>query len=317
MKISIITAFYKGHQYLENYIKMMLSNVRRIDERDSLEVVIVNDSPEEKLLVDDILEYINISCDITSISVEENIVIVLCNGKHLEIKIVTNKTNEGIHQTRINGLKISTGKYVMFLDQDDEISKNAMKTFFDNVNDTYEVIVANASLEQISGTKTWYRSDYHKRQIGSFECYCNVGTQIISPGQCVIYKDSIPKEWINNICKKNGADDYFLWLLLLSLGVKFNYIDDVLYVHKYTGSNLSSDTKITDESSFEFFGFLENVDYFPTKKLNRLRRMTEYKANFRESGKVGKICHSIKNFDIFVSNVNYKIKTKTPYGFNR
>ncbi len=48
-----------------------------------------------------------------------------------------------------------------------------------------------------------------------------------------------------------------------------------------------------------------------------LKRMMEYKAAFRAKGKLGKIKESIKNFDLFKENLNFKKKTETPYGFNR
>ncbi len=47
------------------------------------------------------------------------------------------------------------------------------------------VIVSNAVLEQEKTKELWYRTPYHKRQIGNLKTYLTVGIQIISPGQCL------------------------------------------------------------------------------------------------------------------------------------
>ena len=44
---------------------------------------------------------------------------------------------------------------------------------------------------------------------------------IKSPGQCLIKRQCIPVEWQRYIMKTNGADDLFLWILLLEKSYKF------------------------------------------------------------------------------------------------
>jgi len=144
-----------------------------------------------------------------------------------------------------------------------------------------------------------------------------VGIQIISPGHTCIYKKAIPKEWTEYICTYNGADDYFLWLLMLSKGVEFKYIDKVLYLHRYTGSNLSADTTVTDASTMEFCNYLKEIDYFPDEYVEKLKKMIEYKATFRVASKGDKVYYSLKNWKILSDNIGYKILTRTPLGFNR
>ncbi len=304
MKVSIITAYYKGREYLDDYIKMIRRNVKNMSEEDSLEVILVNDCPEDKLTMSDIPS--------TSKGVD---------ASGLTIRILTNKENMGIHASRERGLKASTGDYVIFLDQDDLLSKSAVKTFIMNAETGGDVLVSNALLEQAPGSEhrylKWYRSDYHTKMIGDINCYLDVGIQIISPGQCLIRKGAIPIAWTEYICKKNGADDYFLWLLMLSLGAEFKYINKPLYLHKYTGDNLSADTTVTDDSTIEFAEYLKEIEYFPNEYVRRLRSMVEYKARFREDDSVGKIIDSFYNYDILKANIEYKIRTRTPLGFNR
>ena len=73
--------------------------------------------------------------------------------------------------------------------------------------------VDNAKLEQADGTYLkWYRTKAHQQLAWDLPTYLKVGTQIISPGQCLIKKKAIPEFWKTNLVRVNGADDYYLWL---------------------------------------------------------------------------------------------------------
>lgn len=292
MIVSIITAYYKGSEYMNDYAKMIKKNASRLNDEDSIEVIIVNDSPDEEVKLE-------------------------INARNVNLKVINNPSNLGIHRARINGLRESSGEYVIFLDQDDLLGKSAIKTYIENVNHREEVLVCNAALGQKEGYLKWYRSKYHVKKIGDIKCYCDVGIQIISPGHCLIYKKAIPIEWTEYICTYNGADDYFLWLLMLAKKVEFRYIDKVLYLHKYTGNNLSADTKVTDISTLEFCNYLDEIEYFPYEYVRALRRMIDYKAKFRIGNKKDKISISSKNMGILGRNAIYKLMTRTPLGFNR
>ena len=333
MKVSVITAFYKGNKYMPSYVKCMLANAGNMQRcGHELEVIVVNDSPDEKvkLVNDSPDERVEIPNDLSS---QISQLITVINQPH----------NTGIHGARVNGLKHATGDYIMFLDQDDMLSDDALlqhvncilewQSKLDEINKNMSqelqqtetiqkmynpVSVSNASLEQADGTAlSWYRTDYHKGQIGKLATYIKVGNQIISPGQCLIPRQFVPRIWTERICKENGSDDYYLWLVMLALRHHFILVDEPLYTHKYTGANISADTTNTDVSTYEFVDFLRDADYFSQKDIDKLLRMNKYKAGFRASNKVKKILLSLRNMDIFLANVFYKIKTKTPMGFNR
>ena len=298
MKISIITPFYYGNEYLPRYQEMMDANEQTLKERlgdeHGMEVILVNDSPDCAMRLQGIY-----------------------NGR-ANWRMVKNKSNMGIHASRLEGLKVATGDHIMFLDQDDVISDDAIYQFTkEAIEHPYNVIVANAVLQYGGEPALWYRTKYHKSLIGQMRAYLRIGTQIISPGQCVIPTMVIPDYWRRNICRINGSDDYYLWLLILQNGIDFTYLDAPLYTHTRTGKNLSGDTQITDQSSYEFIKLLEEDEDFPQEKLYELKRMIVYKADFRRAGFFGKIKLSLKNFGIFMSNVFFKMRTATPYGFNR
>lgn len=317
MKVSIITAFYHGNDYMKQYTDCILANQKHMSKDDELEVILVNDSPDEEIKLP-------------------------IDGTDYNITIVDQKENQGIHGARVRGLKEAKGEYVMFLDQDDILAEDAIAKHAEKVkqwqqqiskmNDgnsfvqgtgleqlmLHPVSVANALLEQAGGEKLlWYRSQYHKNKIGDYKTYLKVGVQIISPGQCLVPKKMIPVIWTTNICKVNGSDDYYLWLLLLSRRIPFLLLDEPLYIHKYTGQNLSADTTNTDASVYEFIEMLKQDTIISQKELKLLRRQIEYKAEFRKGGIGTKLASTAKNLDIFVANAIFKLRSKTPYGFNR
>ena len=301
MKISFITPFYEGNSYIPGYQSMMEKNEEKLKSSNSvdgtdyrMEVILVNDSPGTAIRLDGIY------------AGREN------------WHIITNKKNMGIHASRVRGLSAASGDVIVFLDQDDRVRPESAFEFLKAAErHPYHVIVANGDFETADVKHRIYRTDAHKQVIGDLSTYITVGTQIISPGQCAIPKSVIPDFWMEHTLQKNGADDYFLWLLLLGQGIGFYYLDRSLYVHSHTGGNLSADTRVTDESSYEFIDMLKKVDFLSADEIEKLSRMLRYKADFRRAGIFGKLTLSLKNMDIFIANLIYKLKTRTPYGFNR
>ncbi len=317
MKVSIITAFYKGNTYMADYKKMIRANQKNLESADELEAVIINDSPEESVVLPE-------------------------DGGDCNIWIYDQKQNGGIHAARVRGLSLCTGDYVIFLDQDDRLREDAVATFIatmkkyqteaDKVHATlgqefsqtkiaqimrYPVLVSNALMEQKDGEVLWYRTDYHKKLVGHYKTYLRIGNQIVSPGQCLIPKAMIPAVWTQHIGKKNGSDDYFLWLLLLCQRTPFSFVDQPLYVHGYTAQNLSADAKKMDDSTYEFIDTMEKEKVMDPKDIRLLRRTISYKDKFRGGSAGTKAFATLRNLDIFLPNLIFKWRSKTPYGFNR
>ena len=294
MKVSVITPFYEGDKYMDAYVDTMLANESALKAAGHvLEVILINDSPWKTLA--------------SSAKEEES------------FKVLTNQSNMGIHYSRVAGLKAASGDYVMFLDQDDTLEDDALLQMLDFAKaNSSDVVVANAYLQQVDNSKLlWYRNDYHKSLIGDLNTYLRIGIQIISPGQCLIKKDQIPSFWQEHLVQKNGADDYYLWLLMLEKGLKFDYLDKALYTHNYTKTNLSKDTNVTDASVYDFLDLLNDCDYFKKEDIFCLHEMITYKNQFRASNTFGKITCSLANLGLFLDNLSFKRKTKTAYGFNR
>ena len=107
MLISIITPFYCGNSYMAGFYQMVEKAAKEFlaqGQERSVEVIIVNDSPWER------------------VELPEN------ESHSFRLIVIDNKKNSGIHQSRVNGLEKAAGEYVLFLDQDDEISGDCLCT---------------------------------------------------------------------------------------------------------------------------------------------------------------------------------------------
>ena len=119
--ISIITPVYKGNEYLSSLLKFIENSVKGVDKY-QVEWLLVNDFPKEKVK-----------------KLESHV-------KNLKIRLINNEKNLGIQQARINGIQQCTGKYILLLDQDDKISKDALRIHLRNLVNA-DVSVTNGYIE--------------------------------------------------------------------------------------------------------------------------------------------------------------------------
>ena len=278
MNVSIITTFYYGNRYIKQYIDMIKRVIEETHNTNSIEVILVNDSPQEKLIVPE-----------------------KCFDNY---KIIDNDKNSGIHQSRVNGLNVASNEYVIFVDQDDLLEPNVINEY-EKVNGNYDVIVANGVYEGDVNKKIYKnkRSQwYATKEIG----YKYVRNLIVSPGHCIIRKESIPEEWKKNIMAINGSDDYFLWLLMHFYNKKFAYTNELLYIHKDTGQNLSVDEEKMYKSSLEFIKKMD-TNIKMGKYAKKIERTVRFKFNYKVAEKKEKLKLAIKHPITFIINTIYYI----------
>jgi glycosyltransferase involved in cell wall biosynthesis len=228
----------------------------------TLEVVIVNDSPEIKIELN-VTEY------------------------PFDIQIITNPINMGIHRTRENGLSHCRGEYVLFLDQDDVITEDYLQNQCSKMGDS-DFIVSNGYKIGKNGEKNpIFASLKHQKCIENIWCYCLYSNPIVSPGQAVIKKAAVPEQWKKAALENNGADDCLLWILLLSEKKKIMINSDFLYFHIETGENTSLDTtkmmkSVQDMlivlkdtiSPIKRYLIMRRAKYYSNNKMNTLYRMS-------------------------------------------
>lgn len=235
-KISVIIPLYNGKKYLPNIMNMLTQNLEEGNGSFRIELILINDSPNETINCEDIWQ-----------------------SNEIPVTLLTNQENKGIHYSRVRGLSHASGEYIYFLDQDDKIAGNFFSSQVQRLREKDDVIVANGIAEYESYSKLLYRYRIMQWTVKSAWFYIKFDSRIISPGQCLIKRNSIPEIWKNNILKQNGADDYFLWLVMLSRGQKFGINREVLYTHKYTAANASSDKDSMRKSVEEMLSIIQPV----------------------------------------------------------
>ena len=274
MKISIITPIYEGNQYLNGYLKnISLAAEEFIKSREnSVEVVLVNDSPWETPEYDGSLV------------------------RGFQLKVIENSRNFGIHKSRINGYWESTGDYILFLDQDDLLTSVSLRALAKSIGRA-DIALGNGTFEKKKVTEDIFANGFSQDFATKPFVYKWIRDFIVSPGQCLIKKSSIPEYWLKHPLKNNGTDDYFLWLLMFNVGAVMVSCREMVYVHKYTGTNYSLNDDKMFLSTREMLHLLRNNPDFSRKDLRLIKRRIYYKRVDR-SRKWLFMKESLMNLDI-------------------
>lgn len=213
-------------------------------ERADIEMVLVNDFPIEKLEIK--RQWIQ-------------------NISYVEI---SNRQNGGIHFSRVQGLSRASGEYILFLDQDDKISPVYMREQMAALKDA-DAIICNGK----NRNSLIYRNSGELERAVDKEEYRRGDNRIISPGQVLLRRSAIPEEWVSNILLKNGADDYFLWMLMLCKNKKMSVHNKVLYWHFISDINTSKNTDEMDNSVFEMLSKMRDFDFLTSDEEKKIRQI--------------------------------------------
>ena len=273
MDISVIIPFYNGYVYLPKLLNMLKENQKLLKSY-QMEVIFVNDNPDNELRLQE---------------------------SKLNIQIINNKTNLGIHQAREEGLNKADGEYILFLDQDDEIDDRYLYSQIMHIKN-HDLCICNGFMENESDIKLIYKNKRSQRYLEKQVGFIKVRDLIVSPGQCLIRKSKIPKYWQKHFMQINSADDYMLWLLMIENKCSFIVNYQRLYIHKYTGKNISNDLKQVYNSNMEMIDLISNECHNVDIKL--LKRAIKYKYDMKI---FGLISPSLNNIDLFLYNAIYQL----------
>lgn len=128
------------------------------------------------------------------------------------IKLLINKSNIGLWENHLVGLKASTKKWIKFLQQDDIIEENGLKILCDNADENTAIVAAlpiimdlesgiKETPQKLEAPRRWTSTEYLKRIL-------KVGYELGNPSMTLIRKEFIemdPKGWISDI-----SADYIL-----------------------------------------------------------------------------------------------------------
>lgn len=247
--VSIITPLYHGEQYIPRLIRMAEVCREALDGSAEVELVLSNDNPER--------------------DIEEETEEGICSDI-IRITVLNTKINRGIQGARVQGLMRSSGGYIVFLDQDDIIYPDYIKSQLFCIGD------ADAAVCRcIHEDRQFYNADMRFEDAVSEEHMLNRGNPIISAGQVLLRREAIPRIWTDNIMKTNGADDYLLWLCMLAGHAVFALNQDVLFEHTINGRNLSLDYRRMILSQDEMYDILAKNKVFEGEKLRKISAMRQ------------------------------------------
>lgn len=275
-KITVITTYYKGKKYLRNLCETIYKNKKNLETLNvSVEYLIINDSPWDNIVIP--AEF---------------------SEKGLDIRVYNNQANIGIHGSRINGVQKSTGNYILMLDQDDIISDDCLKEQYLRIGNA-DIIVCNGYKELAQTEKKIYKDRIKLSLVKKPEFYLKAANQIVSPGQCLIRKNSIPSEWMKYRIIHNGSDDLFLWLLLFAGKKKFVTNKKLLYRHNQVGTNLSNNQRDMCISDNEMCDISEKNQLLPESYINKRQRLCKFLESTDFARKI-KVKDLVKYIDIIL-----------------
>lgn len=249
-------------------------------EKAVFEVIIVNDSPNEEIFIPQ-------------------------GFAEMDIRIIANEKNMGIQKTRINGLKYAHGEWILFLDQDDELVCDGFLKQISLASNN-EVVIGNGFYHLGEQNKVIFQSYKEMRYLIQLSRFIKIRNLIPSPGECLIKKDRIPKEWVENPLKKNGADDWLLWILLFKSQVRVGCNPEVVYIHNDTnGKNLSGDLDKMKISACEMYELLESNHCLNKDEEQELKNAIMFKY-LQDTGML-QVMDFWKYRNSIIANIDYKV----------
>lgn len=199
-KISIVIPVYNSEKYLDRCFKSILDN-----KYDNLEVIIINDGSSDNSQ-DKIDEYVK---------------------KYPKIFKSINQKNQGIGATRNNGIKESTGKYIMFIDNDDFIDEDYISTHVKHIQkEDYDVVISG--YKRVTETKTLFSVSLNDKY--PWSKYVS-----IAPWGKIYKREFLLKNNIKFMITPIGEDVYF--------NLQVNTISNKIKVIDYKGYNWYLNTK--------------------------------------------------------------------------
>lgn len=293
MKFSIVVPIYKVEKYLRKCIESILNQTFS-----DFELILVEDgSPDNCPRICD--EYAN---------------------KDSRIKVI-HKTNGGLVSARNEGIRNSSGKYIVYVDGDDWISNNLLQVVNDKVLSKYQPdMIVYSAYRQFDDYKKeipydieegFYDKKKLEKNIYPYMMYdprkpfCN---GLIFP---VAWNKIFKRELlINHYCKderiKMGEDNAFVFECLLEAQAVY-FCKDILYF--YNQLNIGSMTNNYDSERFENNKIL--TDYIESRIGNRNSIIDKQVNAFKTYWLIMAVFHEIKSGrSIIVASKHIKQKIK-------
>lgn len=217
-KISIVVPFYNTEKYLGRCLDSLINQTY-----ENIEIICVNDGSEDN-----------------SLRVAEEY------GKQdKRIKIISQE-NKGVSAARNQGIDISSGEYIMFVDSDDTLELNACEELIKKFQDNSETDIIAFSSNILEKNKKYEFLSYTSQK--PYSKYNNISFRVFGNeekflwnmfiGAPIIYKTKIITE--NKIKYPENfsiAEDYIFIIKIFKLNPTIMFLDKALYNYDLNREN--------------------------------------------------------------------------------
>ena len=181
---------------------------------------------------------------------------------YLTIKIIEHQENSGLSVVRNNGIKASTGKYLFFLDSDDEITTDCIELLVKKAEktDTQIIIAQNRWINTFDNTTkdfgfpTITEKKYYNNNLEIFSVYSKGGFPSSSWNK-LFKRDFIVDNQIYFVPGLFAQDELWFFHLLLKTDT-LAIIDDITYLYYLHGESV-----IFNRKKKNFENYLTILEY--------------------------------------------------------
>jgi len=225
----------------EKFIIRCLESVKNQTYK-NLEIVLVNDcTPDDSMLL--VKNFMDANPDLT-------------------IKIIEHQENSGLSVVRNNGIKASTGKYLFFLDSDDEITTDCIELLVEKAEktDAQIIIAQNRWINTFENTTkdfgfpTITEKKYYDNNLEIFSVYSKGGFPSSSWNK-LFKRDFIVDNQIYFVPGLFAQDELWFFHLLLKTDT-LAIIDDITYLYYLHGESV-----IFNRKKKNFENYLTILEY--------------------------------------------------------
>lgn len=304
--ISVIIPVYNVELYISKCIQSLLDQTFR-----DFELIIVDDvSPDD------------------SIAVAEEL---LKNQQEISWKIIRRELNGGLSAARNSGIDIAQGKYLSFIDSDDWVNPDMLKTLFDTIENESADIVACNRIEEFSNRSAPVPGAESFQTLSRQEAL----DQIFSYGSISVAvwdKLFLTKLFLeNNIRFPHGVfyEDVPTLLRVISASNKVVAIPDYFYHYRQRTGSIMKQVRL--KSITDYTLMLRNIsDFMSEVKMNQLKSYRQFQMGIynrmlqllfevgeipiRENYMLAKEIHSKLLADLKSENLEFRsLKDKIKY----
>ncbi len=209
-KVSIVIPVYKAEKYIERCVRSLFEQTLN-----ELEFIFVDDfSPDDSInILNKILDFYPL--------------------RKGQVKIIRHSHNQGVSQSRQDGLSIATGDFVIHCDPDDWVEKDMYERLYTHaIKSNADLVFCDYIMEtgKVSRIESQSLESLNKDDIIFALCSGKIY------GSCwnkLVSRVFIEKNNIKFIEGLNVCEDLFFFLQLLKLGPSVSYLNKPLYHYDF------------------------------------------------------------------------------------